>query len=260
MMRRIACLSRAFRTGLAFAVFGVGALLVAGAGFPVLRLWPGGRETAERRAQRLVHVSFRVFAAFMTLLGLIRVTRAGVGRLRGRPPAVVVANHPTLIDVVLLIAAMPQADCVVKQAVWRNRFLRGVARGAGYLPNSEGAELVDACAARVRQGRWVLLFPEGTRSPRGGLGAFHRGAAHVALRADCEVIPVVITCDPPILGKDQPWYRMPALPARISITVEAPRRPTTAAAASTAPRLARDWTADLRALYAARLGDGVGAR
>lgn len=260
MMRRIACLSRAFRTGLAFAVFGVGALLVAGAGFPVLRLRSGGRDVAERRAQRLVHVAFRAFAGFMTLLGLIRVTRSGVGRLRGRPPAVVVANHPTLIDVVLLIAAMPQADCVVKQAVWRNRFLRGVARGAGYLPNGEGPDLVDACAARVRQGRWVLLFPEGTRSPHGQLGAFHRGAAHVALRADCEVVPVVITCDPPILGKDQPWYRMPRLPARISISVETPRRPAAEVAGSTEARRARDWTADLRALYAARLGAGVAVR
>jgi 1-acyl-sn-glycerol-3-phosphate acyltransferase len=253
MIRRLACLSRAFRTGLAFAVFGAGALVVAGVGFPVLRLVPGDRAAAERRAQRLVHLSFRVFAGFMTVLGLIRVTRSGVGRLSGQPPAVVVANHPTLIDVVLLIAAMPQADCVVKQAVWRNRFLRGVARGAGYLPNGDGAELVDACAARVREGRWVLLFPEGTRSPRGQLGAFHRGAAHVALRADCAVVPVVITCDPPILGKDQPWYRMPRLPARIAIAVEAPRRPAAVAGVNVA-RQARDWTADLRALYEARLG------
>jgi hypothetical protein len=71
---------------------------------------------------------------------------------------------------------------------------------------------------------------------------------------------VVITCEPPILGKDQSWYRMPPLPARISITVEAPRRPGVEAAPSTAARRARDWTADLRALYEARLGAGVAAR
>jgi 1-acyl-sn-glycerol-3-phosphate acyltransferase len=260
MTGRIARVSRALRTGLAFAVFGAGALAVAGVGFPVLRLLSASRDTAERRAQYLVHASFRAFAEFMTALGLIRVTRSGVDRLRRQPPAVVVANHPTLIDVVLLIAAMPQADCVVKQAVWRNCFLRGVARGAGYLPNSDGPELIEACARRVRQGRWLLLFPEGTRSPRGHLGAFHRGAAHIALRADCEVLPVVITCDPPTLGKGEPWYRVPDRTARISIAVEAPRRPAAAAGRVSDGRLARDWTSELRALYETRLGYAGGGR
>jgi 1-acyl-sn-glycerol-3-phosphate acyltransferase len=251
MIRRIARLSRTVRTGLAFSVFGAGAVLVAGVGFPVLRLLAGSRERGERRAQRLVHLSFRAFVALMSALGLIRVTRSGLERLRQGPPAVVVANHPTLIDVVLLIAAMPQADCVVKQAAWRNPILRGVVRGAGYLPNRQGTALVEDCVSRVRRGRWLLLFPEGTRSPRGCLGVFHRGAAHIALQAGCEVLPVVITCSPPTLGKGEPWYQVPDRRVDISIAVQAPQR--LVPAGTTETRAAREWTSDLRALYEARL-------
>ena len=258
MIRRIARLSRAFRTGVAFAVFGMGAVLVAGAGFPLLRLFSADRDRGERRAQRLVHLSFRAFVAFMSALGLIRVRRSGLERLRQQRPGVVVANHPTLIDVVLLIAAMPQADCVVKEAAWRNPVLRGVVRGAGYLPNRQGGALVEDCVRRIRQGRWLLLFPEGTRSPRGYLGAFHRGAAHIALQAGCEVMPVVITCTPPTLGKGEPWYQVPDRTADIAITVQEPQRADRPGCAET--RAAREWTWDLHALYEARLAAaGVGS-
>jgi hypothetical protein len=53
---------------------------------------------------------------------------------------------------------------------------------------------------------------------------------------------------------------MPRLPARICISVEASRRPAAEATGSNAARRARDWTADLQALYEARLAAGVGAR
>jgi 1-acyl-sn-glycerol-3-phosphate acyltransferase len=130
----------------------------------------------------------------------------------------VVANHPTLIDVMLLIACLPQADCVVKRAHWRSPVLRRVMIGAGYLPNIDGDELIDACVDRLRQGRTVIVFPEGTRSPRGRLGHFHRGAAHIALRSGCAPIPVTIRCEPLAFGKGARWYDVPD--RRVLITVE----------------------------------------
>jgi 1-acyl-sn-glycerol-3-phosphate acyltransferase len=238
----------------AFAAFGLGALVVAGVMFPILLFRGGPRDVRERRAQYLVHRSFRIFVSFMTMLGLIRVSFTGLEHLRGRPAAVVVANHPTLIDVVLLIAAMPQADCVVKRAIRRNRFLRGVTTGAGYIPNSDGPELVDRCVSRLRAGRWVVLFPEGTRSPGGQLGSFRRGAAHIALTAGCDIVPVVITCDPPTLMKHQPWYDVPDRRVRLTVTVGAPIHGTR----GTVRRTARDWIAEVRQFYETALAYGKG--
>lgn len=247
---------RALRTGIAFSVFGVGALVVAGVGFPLLWMVGGSRDARERRAQYLVHLSFRLFSWFMRVLGLIRVASVGVERLRDRRAALVIANHPTLIDVILLIAAMPQADCVVKRAAWRNRFLRGVVSGAGYLPNTEGPELVEACVERLRAGRWLLLFPEGTRSPRGRLGPFRRGVAHIALQAGADIVPVVITCDPPTLMKGEPWYRVPSRTVQLALTVGERLGPRAPGPVESAVRAAREWTAEIRCHYEARLGYG----
>jgi 1-acyl-sn-glycerol-3-phosphate acyltransferase len=241
------------RTAVAFALFGIGALLLAVVVFPLLRLLSGVPSHRELRAQYVIHLVFRFFTAFMESLGLIRLTVIGGERLRQGRSALVICNHPTLIDVVLVIAAMPQADCIVKPGVWRNPFLRGVVRSAGYVQNTSGLEVVDTCVARLTAGRWVLLFPEGTRSPRTGLGAFRRGAAHIAQQASVDIVPVVITCDPPMLTKGEPWFRVPPRAAQISLVVGARIRPPVPAAGQSAIRAARDWTARLRDFYTVSL-------
>jgi 1-acyl-sn-glycerol-3-phosphate acyltransferase len=213
---------RALRTGLAFLVFGVGALTLTFGVLPLLRVLPEPEGQRGFRVQYLVHRSFRCFELLMRWLGLIRVTRTGIERLRGGGARLVIANHPTLIDVVLLIAAMPQADCVVKRKHWESWITRGLVAGARYVPNDGGPDVVRACADRLAAGRSLLLFPEGTRSPRNGLGRFQRGAAHIALVSGCDPIPVLIRCDPPTLMKGSRWHDVPDRTVEIRIDVGAP--------------------------------------
>lgn len=246
---------RVFRTGLAFGVFGVGALVIGLVVVPVLRLIPGPRREKEMHTQALIHLGFRTFVWLMESLGLIRVSRIGTDRLRRDGPYVVIANHPTLIDAVLLLACMPQADCVAKKAAWNNTFFRWVIKGAGYIPNDEGEALIDACAKRLQEGRCLLLFPEGTRSPMGQLGRFRRGAARVALKSGCDVVPVVVTCDPPTLVKGQKWHQVPD--RRVSITLKVEEAIVSKDYANRYESVAmgaRRMTASMRALYEENLG------
>ena len=238
---------RAFRTGLAFVVFGLGAMVIDVLILPVLRLVSWRRGNLQRRMQLLIHHAFRLFAWFMTTIGLIRVTWVGRERLRERP-ILVVANHPTLIDVVLLVAAMPQADCIVKTAAERHPLLRRLVKGAGYIPNDRPEPLIAAGTESLRQGRSLLLFPEGTRSPEGRLGVFRRGAARIALRSGRDLVPVVITCSPPTLMKGQPWYDVPVCAAHVTLTVKKPIRIRDHDAATEAAG-ARELTGRLQAFY-----------
>ena len=214
---------RVFRTGVAFSVFGLGVMAISVLALPLLRLVSWRRSDRQRRVQRLIHHAFRLFAWFMASIGLIRVTWRGRERLR-EGPVLVVASHPTLIDVVLLVAAMPQAVCIVKTAAERRFLFRRVVRAAGYIPNDQPEALIAAGTECLRQGGTLLLFPEGTRSPAGRLGPFHRGAARIALRSGSDLIPVVITCAPPTLMKGQRWYDVPARAAHVTLTVQEPIR------------------------------------
>lgn len=133
-----------------------------------------------------------------------------------------VANHPTLLDVVALIGSMPQVDCVVKGALWRNWLVRPILTAAGYISNDEGEALVQEGVRRLRAGRPLLLFPEGTRSPKTGLGYFNRGFAQMALRAECPILPVIIRCEPRALMKGSSLWTVTDRPFQLSLAVQAP--------------------------------------
>jgi 1-acyl-sn-glycerol-3-phosphate acyltransferase len=133
---------------------------------------------------------------------------AGFDRL-GRPGQLVVANHPSLIDVVFLIAFVPGAGCVVKSALWRNPAMALMVRSAGYVPNHPTDSMIEGAAAALADGQTVIMFPEGTRTRPGLPLRFHRGAASVAARAARTVTPVFITVKPTTLTKHEPWYRIP---------------------------------------------------
>ena len=208
--RRLGRVWRALRTGLAFAVFGILGLALGLVVFPLVR-WRARGATAdviERRCQRHVYGIFRAFTALLRGLRLAEIRIRGAEQLLA-PGTLVVANHPTLLDVVLIGACMPQLDCVVKKEAWSNPFMRHVVSATGYVPNDLGEAVIDACAERLRRGRSLLLFPEGKRSLEGVLGPFMRGAAHLALKTGRPLTPVVVRCTPPTLMRGQKWYQVP---------------------------------------------------
>ena len=65
----------------------------------------------------------------------------------------------------------------------------------------------------------MIIFPEGTRSPKDELGSFARGAAHIALRAGCDPILVTLDCDPATLYKGQAWWDVPERVPVLTLTV-----------------------------------------
>jgi 1-acyl-sn-glycerol-3-phosphate acyltransferase len=210
------------RAALAFAVFGAMAPAIGLVAFPLAQL--RFRDAAERELwmQRTAHRAARIFMRLLDALGVAKSAGRGVEHLAEVAPQLVVANHPTLIDVLALLAYLPQADLVVNVARASNPFLRHLIRSCGYLRNDGGLAIVEECADRIRAGRSLIVFPEGTRSPRAGLRRLRRGAAHIALRAPCDLLPVVITCTPPAFGRGQKWYDLPDHAVRMTLVVGEP--------------------------------------
>jgi 1-acyl-sn-glycerol-3-phosphate acyltransferase len=210
--------SRRFGTGLSFVTFGLGGTLLSLTLFPVLRLVSPDKAVAQRRINAALRRVMGLFIWFMKSLGLLTYELHGLDRLV-RPGQLIVANHPTLIDVVFMLWLTPDAGCVVKRALWRNPALRWPVIWAGYIPNSEGAELVQDCVRVFESGRSLLVFPEGTRSVPGKPLALKRGAAQIALASRADVLPVTIVCDVPFLTRGSHWYRVPPRRPHFTITV-----------------------------------------
>ncbi len=222
MHTRFASTLQIARVATGLAIFGLGAPLLGLLALPVAYLV--NRDPAERALwmQRTVHRAARIYLGLIEAIGAFRWVGYGVERLRESGPHLVVANHPTLLDVVVFLALMPQADCIVSTERANNILLRTLVRSCGYLRNDNGVAIVDECADRLCAGRSVLIFPEGSRSPRHGLRRLHRGAAHIALKADCDLLPVTLTYHPPMLGKEQKWYDLGDRANRLTVVVRDP--------------------------------------
>ncbi len=245
---------RVVATGSAFALFGIGGLITAPL-LPILNQLPGSQLAREARVQRVIHWLFRAFVQYMRAVGILSVEVVDAQRLKSAGGQVLVANHPTLLDVVMMGALVPQLDCVVKRAAWSNPFMRGVISAAGYIPNDASETLIEQCAMRLRDERSLLIFPEGTRSPKGRLGPLHRGAAHMALSSQRPLRPVFIGCDPPALMSGQPWYDVPSRPMRYTIEVGEAIDPPSLEGGKARGAIARQLTGRLRDFYMERLQD-----
>jgi 1-acyl-sn-glycerol-3-phosphate acyltransferase len=200
---------RLVATGLSFLVFGIGQLVLGLLIFPIVRLLPGDTTTDNARARALLRRTFRLFIEFMRCTGVLTYDFGGVARL-GKPGQLILANHPSLIDVVFLLGFTPSAGCVVKVELWSNLFTRFAVASAGYVSNSPTDLMIEGAAAALAGGQTLVMFPEGTRTRPGEPLHFHRGAASVALSAATSVTPVYIDVNPTTLTKAEPWYRIPA--------------------------------------------------
>jgi len=201
---------RQIRLGAAFVEFGIAALTVAYLVAPVLKWRAASSEEAELAVQRAIRRAYALSVAWWRTIGVISLDSRGLEALNEGEPCIVVANHPSLMDVVLLGSHMNQMDCIVN-AGWtaHSPFLARAIAAAGYVGNDGGQVAVEECAARLKRGRRLLVFPEGTRSPEGGPGRFQkfqRGAAHIALASGAPVVAVRIGCRPRILGSGRKWH------------------------------------------------------
>ncbi len=199
---------RIVATGFCFSVFGMGGLLLAGLVLPLQRVFERNEDKRKQQARYTVHVCFKLFVGLMHYLGVIYFDvkhKAQFAQLKGQ---LVLANHPSLIDVVVLISVIKNADCVVKAHLFRNPFMRGVISSTGYISNEDPEGLLTDCKKSVMAGNNLIVFPEGTRTTVGTKISFKRGAANIAYRCKVPITCIMLNMRPNTLTKGTPWYQV----------------------------------------------------
>lgn len=216
-------LDRAWRfagTAIAFPLLFGGATVLAGVVFPILQAVTRESVLRRERNQNLVHILFRLYIRLLWTLRLIDFEIEGRERLDKGPACIIVANHPSLLDVVLLMALVRRARCVVKHELWQSPYLGRVVRGAGYIRNDlDSAALLEACRGVLASGNHLIIFPEGTRSAPGEPIRFRRGFANIATCLGAEIQPVTISCSPATLTKGEKWWAIPERRPRFRVEI-----------------------------------------
>ena len=141
-------------------------------------------------------------------------------RIVRKSGTLVIANHPSLLDVVLIMSLMRRTQCVVKPGVWNNPFMRGVIKATNYIPNLGDPErTLHDCVPALQSGNNLVIFPEGSRTVPGKPMHFERGFANIAIRAGAPIRLVTVTCNPPMLRKGEKWYQSPLRKPRYRVRV-----------------------------------------
>jgi len=194
--------------GLLSLAFNLGALAL----YPLL-----GAARGRRAGRAGIAYGYRGYWAFTRPFGLLRLDLDALAPLADEPRLVVVANHPSLLDAMLLVACLPRAFCVMKASLLRNPFLGAGAKLARYIANDSAHAMVRRAVVELRQGGQLVMFPEGTRTSQPPLNRFHPSFALIAKHAGASIQAVFIDTDSPYLGKGWPLWRLPPLPIRFAV-------------------------------------------
>jgi 1-acyl-sn-glycerol-3-phosphate acyltransferase len=161
------------------------------------------------------------YRLFWTTAGAVRIMKLDVGALdllRDEPRGLIIAaNHPSLLDGVLIASRLPKTCCIMKAGLMRNPFLGAGAKLARYIANDLPLAMIKSAVADLRAGGQLLIFPEGTRTVGDGINPFMPGMTLIAKLADAPMQTVFIDTQSPYLGKGWPLWRKPPLPVVIRV-------------------------------------------
>lgn len=170
------------------------------------------RETGLRIGRWMISFGYRGFWLLARCSGMLRLNAQALDSLRDEPGLVIVANHPSMLDALMLVARLPRSACIMKASLVRNPFLGPGARLARYIRNDSPRSMVLLAVADLQAGGQLLLFPESTRSTRWPVNDFSAAFTLIAQRAKSPIQTVLIESTSPYLRKGWPMWRLPPLP------------------------------------------------
>jgi 1-acyl-sn-glycerol-3-phosphate acyltransferase len=147
---------------------------------------------------RALHAFTCLWASLYTWLNPVwRVHVTGRQHVRRGETYVMVANHLSLVDILVLFRLFVPFAWVSKEENFSVPFIGWNMRLNGYIPLRRGdkqsaAAMLDACRRTLRGGTSIMMFPEGTRSRTGELQAFRPGAFALASELGLPVLPIVL--------------------------------------------------------------------
>lgn len=203
----------ALHTG--YAMLGVGCLLWSAIALPLTLILP--RRSGVWLGRWMATLGFRVYLFALHLIGLARFDLRVLDALREAGPLVIAANHPGLLDALMILSRLPNVACVFKASLLRNPLWGAGARLAGYIRNDWFIGSVNLSVEELHRGSQLLLFPEGTRTEPEPLGEFQMGAAYASYRSHVPIQTLIIEQDTRFLGKGWPLLKCPDTPMHFRI-------------------------------------------
>ena len=190
---------RALIVVLEMLIFAIGGLLIGLVIIPFSTLKYKGLEHRKFCAN-VVHKSWKFFSKLLCKLGSIKIqTNGDFENINGR---VIVANHPSLLDIVLLIGLIPNSLCLAKKELLKNPIMHNIVKYLYIINDVDLEEFQKETKEALENGFNIIIFPTGTRTLPEEELKIHTGSAQIAINANVDIIPITIKADYPVLIKN----------------------------------------------------------
>ncbi len=148
---------------------------------------------SHEQKSRWLHHKMQLFARRMLrLTPSIRFTINTSGETFEHP-AVIIANHQSLYDILAIMSLTDRVVFVTKDWVWRNPLLNPALRLSECIPSIDGVESnKEKFKDILRRGMSIVVFAEGRRWEDGRVHRFHKGAFLLAQKLDVEILPIYL--------------------------------------------------------------------
>ena len=194
MAKKLNWLRRFLSTAIGFLFWGVAGTLLQLVLYPYARHHQTNSLQTQLKIRHFVGRIWYYFIRYLSFGGVLEVSYKGFEKL-GRPGQLILPNHPSLLDVVLILGQSPSLNCIVKKDLLNNPTMRNQILACGFLPNTESVELLEQ-SDEVLKEQALLLFAEGTRTGWDGVVKLNRGAVSIGLRSARVITPVIIRMNP----------------------------------------------------------------
>lgn len=141
--------------------------------------------------RKLVSYSIKFFLMLCSVFFVFKVNIKNAQALESAEKVVIIANHPTLVDYLIIMSFLNTSISVLVKESLTHGFMRFIIKNLGYVHNQSTPEILEEC---FKKNNGLLIFPEGTRTKDYDNIKFVRGAARVAIANDLPILPVYINC------------------------------------------------------------------
>lgn len=190
------------RTVLLFLLFFIGCIFLRVL-IAVLYLVPVRKSSKQRLVCRLIQITCKGILLLATAIKKEHINKANE---RFQHPAIIIANHQSFIDILVLLSLSSKILMVTNHWVWHSPFFGAIIRYVDFYYIGEGYEqYMERMRKKVKEGYSIAIFPEGTRTYNGKMKRFHKGAFYLAETLQLDILPILLYGNNKIIAKAQPF-------------------------------------------------------
>ncbi|MBR1618240.1 1-acyl-sn-glycerol-3-phosphate acyltransferase [bacterium] len=188
-------------------VFGIGALIISYILIPLVKLFEKDEKKRHIYFSFFVQKSWQIFVRFVTVIRVLKVNEHDFEKLKSIKNSIIVATHPTYLDVVILLSIIPKTTCFVAPRIVKNFFMGNIVKSV-FLTSSDTVEEFEKQAKEMyNEGFNILIFPSGKRHELNAKPKLKKGAALLAKELRCDIVPIKIVTDFEFLKRNVPIYK-----------------------------------------------------